>query len=44
MRSYLDILDELSEIVESDIIPQKEKESIRQKIQELFNMLWPYLD
>ena len=42
MRSYLEILKELHEIVDSDIIPAEEKAKIKQKIQELLDMLWKY--
>ena len=42
MRSYLEILSELHKTVDSDIIPAEEKAEIKQKIQELLDMLWKY--
>ena len=42
MRSYLEILNELKETLETDNIPKKDKSIIDDKIQELFDMLWEY--
>jgi hypothetical protein len=44
MRSYLEILNELMETVESDIIPKNEKETIKEQIRALLDTLWKYSD
>ncbi len=42
MRSYLEILNELMETVETDIIPENEKEVIKEQIRVLLDLLWKY--
>lgn len=42
MRSYLEILNELYVTVEIDIIPAEEKAEIKNKMQELMDILWKY--
>lgn len=42
MRSYLDILNELMETIETDIIPENEKEIIKEQIRVLLDLLWKY--
>lgn len=42
MRSYLEILNELMETVETDIIPENEKEIIKAQSQVLLDLLWKY--
>ena len=42
MRSYLEILNELMETVETDIIPENEKEIIKEQIRVLLDLLWKY--
>lgn len=42
MRSYLEILNELMETVETDIIPYNEKKTIKKQIRALFDLLWKY--
>lgn len=42
MRSYLEILNELMETVETNIIPENEKEIIKEQIRALLNLLWKY--
>jgi hypothetical protein len=42
MRSYLDILNELMETIETDIIPEDEKEIIKEQIRVLLDLLWKY--
>lgn len=44
MRSYLEILNELMESVETDSIPKTEKEHIKEKMRELLDLLWKYSD
>lgn len=44
MRSYLEIIEELSQTVESDIIPDGDKAKIKALITKLFNLLWKYSD
>lgn len=42
MRSYLDILNELMEAVESDVMPDEDKQRIKEKLQNLLDLLWQY--
>lgn len=42
MRSYLEILNELMETIESDSIPEDEKETIKAQIRVVFDLLWKY--
>lgn len=42
MRSYLEIIKELQETVNTDTIPYDDKVKIDKKIQELMDMLWVY--
>ena len=42
MRSYLEILNELMETVETDIIPENEKKIIKEQIRALLGLLWKY--
>lgn len=44
MRSYLEILNELADTVESDAIPKEDKAKIQKQLQVLFNLLWKYSD
>lgn len=44
MRSYLEILNELKETLDSDIIPKKEKERINRLLEQLLELLWKYSD
>ncbi len=44
MRSYVDILNELTDTVESDAIPKEDKFEIQKQLQVLFNLLWKYSD
>ena len=44
MRSYVDILNELADTVESDAIPNEDKAEIQKQLQVLFNLLWKYSD
>ena len=44
MRSYMEILTELKETIESDAIPDKEKIMMLDNIDRLFILLWPYSD
>lgn len=46
MRSYLEILSELMEAIDTDeTMPQADKEAIKEQIQALFvDMLWKYSD
>ena len=41
-RTYLDILNELYEMLETDIIPKPEKEEIMETVNSLQDMLWKY--
>lgn len=41
-RTYLDILNELYEMLETDIIPKHEKEEIIETVNSLQDMLWKY--
>ena len=42
MRSYLDILNELMEAVESDVMLDEDKQRIKEKLQNLLDLLWQY--
>jgi hypothetical protein len=42
MRSYLDILTELRETLDSDNIPEKDKKKIDNLLQKLFEVLYKY--
>lgn len=44
MRSYLEILNELKETLDSDVIPTKDKEKIDDTLQKLFELLCKYSD
>lgn len=44
MRSYLEILDELKQTVDTDAIPKNDKQKIDKAIQQLFELLWKYSD
>ena len=44
MSSYLEILNELKETIESDTISKEDKEEINDVIQQLFALLWKYSD
>lgn len=44
MRSYLEIIKELSQTVESDVIPDGDKAKIKALISQLLNLLFKYSD
>ena len=44
MRSYLEILNELMETVDTDAIPEADKQTIKKQIRVLFDLLWKYSD
>lgn len=44
MRSYLEILNELKETLDTDIIPKADKDKIDDTLQQLFDLLWKYSD
>jgi hypothetical protein len=44
MRSYLEIIKELSNTVGSDNIPSSDREKITALIQQLMDVLWKYSD
>ena len=44
MRSYLEILNEIKETIDTDIIPSEDKEKINKAVENLFNLLWKYSD
>ena len=45
MRSYLEILTELKETIESDVsMPDKEKAVAIEYVNQLLTTLWPYSD
>ena len=41
-RSYLEILNELKETLETDVIPKEDKNKINNTLQQLFYLLWKY--
>jgi hypothetical protein len=41
-RTYVDIIDELYETIDSDIIPKDEKQIILLHMDIIANLLWPY--
>ena len=43
-RSYLDILNELKETIDTDSIPKQDKQKIDNALQRLFDLLWVYSD
>ena len=42
MRSYLEILNELKETLDTDIIPKEDKDKIDDALQQLHDLLWKY--
>ena len=44
MRSYLEIMNELKETLETDNIPKEDKSKIDDVFQQLFELLWKYCD
>lgn len=44
MRSYLEILNELKETLETDCIPENDKKIIDDTLEKLFDLLWNYSD
>ena len=42
MRSYLEVLNELKEMLETDIISEEDKAKIEDITQQLFELLWKY--
>lgn len=44
MRSYLEILNELKETVDTDCIPEDDKKEIDNTLNKLFDLLWNYSD
>ena len=44
MRSYLEILNELKETLETDCIPANDKKIIDDTLEKLFDLLWNYSD
>ena len=42
MCSYLEILNELKETLETDVIPKDDKQEIDEVLQRLFELLWKY--
>lgn len=41
-KSYLDLLNTLYEMIETDSIPENEKEEIVETVNSLHDMLWKY--
>lgn len=44
MPSYIEMLNELADAVESDAIPNEDKAEIQKQLQVLFILLWKYSD